>query len=377
MVRRATDTIGQYGLMRCADGWFAYWYVSGDTKSRRKRARLGLPQSTPVGEARAVFKLWVRARTAALAQDQKMTIGAVMDAYIADRRKEGKNATKMEFQWRSLRETFAALQPADLKTPIEVAGEQRTICHKYALEREGLGRARDTIHSELSLLRTAMAWGHRHGLIPEAAPVWVSSPGTARRTALTEEMAIALLGAIVEASHHIRLLILIAFATGARKQAILDLKWERVDLGGRSINFNTGEKRSILNTSHQKGRAVVDIEDGLLMALTHAKEFATTEYVIEYRGRAPLKDPKEGIHDVFVRAGLTGRFLGLHALRHTLATWAADRGVDMRKIQLMLGHDRIETTEQIYVEVRRGFLREVAGVADAHIRLLSGHKSRL
>lgn len=303
-----------------------------------------------------------------------------MDRYISDREKEGKNAKKMRWQWVALKPHFADLQPADLEAPIIVEGEERTRCHKYALERHRAGIARDTIHSELSLLRTAMSWASKRNLIKDKVFVWVPPPGKPRRTALNEDQILQLLGAMVEAPHHIRLAMLIALATGARKEAILDLTWDRVDFVYRTVDFNKPDERSILDTSHQKGRAKVDMSDELYGSLMHAKEFATCEYVIEYRGKR-VGDIKKGVKAVFDRSGLKGKFLGLHALRHTLATSSVAAGIDMRKVQRMLGHDDIDTTDKVYAEFRRGALRDVAQVADAHIRLLNGdqngQKSRL
>jgi integrase len=320
----------------------------------------------------------VRTREAALAEDQKLTIGAIMDLYIEDRELEGKNADKMRWQWVPMKPHFAHLQPADLETKIIVEKKPRTRCHKYALERSNAGIARYTINSELSLLRTAMAWGAKHKKTKQVV-VWVSSPGRGRRTALTQDQLLKLLGAIVEAAPHIRLLLLIALATGARREAILDLTWARVDLERRTIDFNTYEERSILDTSHQKGRAVVDIGEGLYLALKAASEFATCDHVIEYRGKR-VRQPKEGVKAVFEAAELKGRYLGIHALRHTLATSAAALGIDMRKIQQMLGHDDIKTTERVYVEFRAGALREVAAVADPAIKgvndVLKGHMTQ-
>lgn len=292
-----------------------------------------------------------------------------MGRYIEDRRREGKAADKMEFQWRALRPTFEHLQPADVETTMIVQGEPRTRCHQYAVDRHAKGLARSTIHSELSLLRSAMGWAAKRRMI-EPVHVWVSTPGKARRTALSTEGIIKLLGAIVEAPHHIRLLMLIALATGARREAILDLEWARVDLDRRMIDFNTGAETSILDTSHKKGRAIVDIGEGLYEALAEARELAQTPFVIEFRRRR-LTDPKEGVKAVFARAGLAGRYMGLHALRHTLATDAAAKGIDMRKVQKMLGHSDIRTTEDVYAEFRRGYLADVAAVADAHIKRLN------
>jgi len=366
MVRRATDTVGKYGLMRTKQGWFAFW----DDKGRRARGRIGLPFSASVGEARAAFALWVRSRDAALAQDGKLTVGEIMERYIEDRRKEGKRSDKMRFQWKALKATFEHLQPGDLVSEIIVEGEKRTRCHKYAVERSAKGIARDTIHSELALLRTAINWAVAHGHI-NRVKVWVPSPGEARRTALDADQIVRLLGAILEATPHIRLLMLIAMATGARMQAILDLTWDRVDLERGVINFNHKRERSILDTSHQKGRAVVDIGDELIVWLRKHQEFAGNRpYVIEYHGKK-VGSPKKAVRAVFKRAGVEGQFLGLHALRHTLATSAAAAGIDMRKVQRMLGHDDIRTTESVYVEFQRGALSEVASVGDAHIKRLA------
>ncbi|MDO9381883.1 MAG: tyrosine-type recombinase/integrase [Hyphomicrobiaceae bacterium] len=373
MVRRATDTIGRYGLMPTDDGWFVFWYEPDEHgKPRRSRRRLGLKKSTPVSQAKATFRLWVRSFDAAISQDQKMTIGVIVALYIESKRKEGKKHRKMEWQWVPMREKFADLQPADLETPIEVDGEVRTICHEYAVEREAAGMARDTIHSELSLLRTAMRWAEKRRKVPEVY-VWVPSPGKGRKTALTEDQLVRLLGAIVEAPPHIKLAFLIALATGARKQAIIELTWPRVDLVFRRIDFNNGLERPILDTGHGKGRAIVDISDGLYDALVLAKEFASCDWVIEWRG-GPVQDIKKGVRAVFVAAGLGKRYMGLHVLRHTLATAAAELGIDMRKIQVMLGHDDINTTEKIYVEFRRGYVRDVAQVADAHIQRVNDPK---
>lgn len=363
MVRRPADAIGKYSLMHTREGWIAFWYVD----DRRRRARLGLPASTSLTEAKASFAKWVRAREAALAQDQGITVGKIMDLYIEDRRIEGKRADKMDFQWRAMKPHFEALQPIDLETKIIVDGEKRTRCHQYALTRSEAGRARPTINSELSLLRSAMHWAaaNKHA---DPVRVWVPSAGKPRRTALRPDQIIKLLGAIVEAPHHIRLLMLIALATGARRQAILDLTWDRIDLDRRVIDFRTPDERSILDTGHEKGRAIVDIGDGLFEALSEAKEWRRrTTYVIEFRGRR-LKDPKEGVKAVFDAAGLSGRYMGLHALRHTLATEASAAGIDMRRVQKMLGHSDIKTTEDVYAEFRAGYLSAVAGVADAHIR---------
>jgi integrase len=84
-------------------------------------------------------------------------------------------------------------------------------------------------------------------------------------------------------------------------------------------------------------------------------------------GVSRLSSVRRAIYRAFERAGIKGQFLGAHALRHAGATWLADAGTDMRKIQRLTGHEDIKTLELIYADHSRGYLKEVVDFLDETI----------
>ena len=55
----------------------------------------------------------------------------------------------------------------------------------------------------------------------------------------------------------------------------------------------------------------------------------------------------------------------LHSLRHSFATHLLERGVDIRKIQALLGHDKLETTAR-YTRVATGMIADIESPLDLH-----------
>lgn len=350
-----------YKLGKLRGNWCVVW-KEGD---KRRRYGLGVSLKRPVAEGVAALSAFVRRREAAqLVDSGPLTLEKIFKAYIEDRRKEGKSVKNQEWNWTSLAPTFGPLMPADVEIPVEVEGEMRTICHKYAVELAARGLARDTIWDRLSYLRTAINWAAKRNLIVEKPYVWVPQKGKPRDVVLEEAEFLEILSGCRQP--HIRLFVLIAITTGARKTAILQLRWDRTDFERRIIDFRDRREKGILDKRGQKGRSVVEFGVALELALREAKEAARSEFVIEWAG-GPVKDIKKGLSAAVERAGLKDRKIGAHVLRHSTATWLADESIDMRKIQKMLGHRNIKTTEETYCKYRKGYLTEAANVINMKI----------
>jgi site-specific recombinase XerD len=67
-------------------------------------------------------------------------------------------------------------------------------------------------------------------------------------------------------------------------------------------------------------------------------------------------------HEAAEAAGIK-KAVTLHALRHSFATHLLERGTDIRIIQALLGHDKLETTAR-YTRVATGMIAGVESPLD-------------
>ncbi len=68
-------------------------------------------------------------------------------------------------------------------------------------------------------------------------------------------------------------------------------------------------------------------------------------------------------HETVKAAGIR-KPVTLHSLRHSFATHLLERGVDIRKIQALLGHDKLETTAR-YAFVATGMIAGIESPLDS------------
>lgn len=267
-----------------------------------------------------------------------------MTDILADYAEE--HAAETESPWR-IASAIKALTPFwQGRTVAEVT---RETCRAYVGARR---RSAGTARRELGVLRAAINHEHRNGHLTRTVAVHLPDRPEPRDRWLTRSEAAALLKAALDEPRvrlHLPLFILMGLYTGARKGAILALRWAQIDLAAGRIDFNTpGARRT------NKRRARIPIPARLLGHLRRAaKRGAPMTYVITENGER-LGDIKRSFASACRRAGLEG--VNPHVLRHTCATWLMQRGVPMWEAAGYLAMSR-ETLERVYGHHHPDYLR--------------------
>jgi site-specific recombinase XerD len=146
-----------------------------------------------------------------------------------------------------------------------------------------------------------------------------------------------------------RALLETAYGAGLRLGEILHLKPADID-----------SQRMTIRVQQAKGRKdrYVMLSPALLRTLrSYWREYRPSEWL--FPGSRPDKplDPTAPQHMITLaraRAGIKKK-VSFHTLRHSFATHLLENGTNVRKIQLLLGHGRIHTTER-YTHVASNYL---------------------
>ena len=311
-------------LGRYKGRWYAIWNDDGT-----KRASL---RTTDRAEAKRAFADFLKRWNA-----PGETIADIMQAYLADKKQTVADYQRLENAWKALQPEFGTLRPDQIDRPSS---------RKYSTIR---GASPGTVRRELAVLRAAVRW-----FDPQCPAVFeLPAPPPPRERHLSRAEYDRLVGA-ARRTPHVYLFTILALATAARATAILELPWNRVDLGRGIIRLGSG--------SRLKGRATVPITDRARQALEEAREVALTPFVIEYGGKRVGRIRKAFMRAV-ARAGL-GTDVTPHVLRHTAAVWMAEAGTPMAEIAQYLGHSSPDVTYRVYARYSPSYLRGAAAALE-------------
>jgi site-specific recombinase XerD len=149
----------------------------------------------------------------------------------------------------------------------------------------------------------------------------------------------------------------IAYGAGLRASEVISLKVGDID-----------SARMVIRVDQGKGR-----KDRYVMLSRHLLDLLRQWWRIArpkgwlFPGRVPgqpltTRQLNRAVHRAAQRAGIDKR-VGLHTLRHSFATHLLERKTDIRVIQVLLGHKKLDTTA-LYTRVAIKAIGEVTSPLD-------------
>lgn len=270
-----------------------------------------------------------------------------------------RHSTKYFLRWAQEREL---VRPEQVTYPI-LQGYQRWLWH-YRKE-NGKPLSVSSQRGRLGAVKTFFSWLCKECVIEANPASDLELPKGEHRLPI-EALPIAQVETILAAPD-------IADPLGIRDRAILELFYStgirrtemaRLNLGDLNrekhilwVRFGKGRKDRVVPVG-QRALAWVEkyIEDvrPLLAADPAERALFLTGY-----GQAFNADVLgRRVHEYMLKAGIVREMAGAHLLRHTCATHMLEGGADIRFIQQLLGHEKLETTA-IYTEVNIDQLQAV------------------
>lgn len=323
------------------------WREDGKPRSRSTGART-------LQEAATFLFTWTeQAKLKLSTTSGKTKISNILDAYWEAWAQDTISAETTKSNIKLLKDALGFIDATELS-----ALDIQTYCRKRRKGQIGIRPVGDgTIRRELTILTAAINHAIEGKVLKrDDAPTIALPPQPPPRERYLELEEIEhLLRAAREMREGDRLsrlerFLALAIHTGARKEAIIQLPWERVNFEKKLIDFR--DPKLALT---KKRRATVPISHALAPTLSQA--FA------ERRGALVL-DTTGPIRSVFERcvakAGLED--VTPHTLRHTWATHASMNGVALNEIARVLGNT-VGVVERVYAKFQPGYLTAAVNAA--------------
>jgi len=343
-----------------------YYYVFWSEKRRSRRESLGTKEAA---EAERRFAHWLllgsHRKSGPLDEDAKQSLTVSELWQIYDERhvqKETASPKSIESSWKNLSVHFG-------NATIDQVDEDLVKDYEDARAIGAIGRPSKpaTIRKELIALRACFSWhanpqrGKRRLLESRDLPNFILPEESAPRERWLRTEEIAALMAAAQALHpnekrmsRAERFLWLALETAARKQAILDLTWDRVDFEIGAIDFQVpGQRRT------KKKKAVVPISRALMPILKRMHDERGDNKLVMDNGSSVWFS----IQIIVERSGIIGprpprakgqrkpQATGIspHTLRHTAATHMARRGVPLYDIAGILGNS-LAMVEKVYAK---------------------------
>jgi integrase/recombinase XerD len=262
---------------------------------------------------------------------------AVLD-FILSRR--GMNCSPRTISWYQylLKRIVKFLQNKDITEP-----EMITRCHVNAFltELSNQGKSSSYIHGYARVIRTFLGFLLKEGYISEKVNFDMPIYRRRRQRVYTEEE----MRIILNSCEHPRdkAIITLLVDSGIRLSEVLSLNWGDID-------FNTGAIK-IDNGKGGKFRTVVAGINAQRALIKYRSSLAPSSKDPVFQTIHGYRFSESGLRSWFNRLSKkAGIHITPHALRRTFATMALKAGMDLIRLQQLMGHADLDTTRQ-YIQV--------------------------
>jgi len=164
-----------------------------------------------------------------------------------------------------------------------------------------------------------------------------------------------------------RLLVIVAVLTGMRRSEITNIRWCDVDFAQNTIRI---QSNGDFRTKAGK-RRVIAVGATVMKILSDLRPATVdnSQYVFTLKGKqiTPALLTKK-LKKAVKASKVENQRLHFHSLRHTFASWLAQKGTSIYEIQKLLGHTDIKTT-QIYAHLLPNELHKTVSQLEGMVEL--------
>jgi integrase len=286
----------------------------------------------------------------------KLTVAEALDRYVTHRSEKVQAFDRLKEAAKPLRAALGHLRVDQVNQMAwdRYTAERVTRPHRLVAPEKHKPRpvSTGTLRREFNVLRAALRRAWKDGYLVKPPELEAPPDSAPRDRYLTKAEAKRLVAASKQ-TPHVEVFTALAVYTGARKAAMLSLKWDQVDFITGMIDYNEPGR-----TITAKRRAIVPMTADLREVLKHAHKVRQTDYVVEYGSKPVPHGLRWSFAKMCERAELGWRPTP-HHLKHSVASWFAMAGVPIDQAADWLATDP-KTLRRVYRKFDPSYLRTVA-----------------
>lgn len=314
------------------------WYITWTWNRKPERISTGTESQT---EAQTKLSQFITG-WAAPDEDKGVTVGYAIESYLEYKKPDmpTRNYKALEYVLGKVKQSFGSELP--------VKSINRAFIKSKIVQWQANGFKPGTINKRLSIFTASLNHVRKEGYLDTVPHIDKLPAPPARDKWANPNQVRDFIDSITQP--HIKLFALLAAHTLSRKQAILDLTWDRVDLKANKIDFNVPGR---VRTGKRRVEVPI-VSKELKNALKTAKRYKSTNHVIEYNGKGDIS-----ISVGFRRAATRVKMAWLtpHILRHSGCCALAQKGMSLIDIAGLMG-DSVTTVQKHYLKHSPDHLRK-------------------